>query len=100
MSEVIEERIGAADHAAGQVPEPSWELKHSLQVTFVEWKLSKCLGKILTILDAAIQDSRQNKATKDLCRSAMNDTMTAIRSHAMPEGYGEAGYKLQPAFEP
>lgn len=76
----------------------SWEYEYSLQVTFVEGVLRNVLGKILTVADAVIADGRQNKAAKDMLRSAMTEGMSTIRRAAMPSGMGECGYKLTPNF--
>jgi len=36
--------------------------------SFIQWRFSKMLGKILTLIDASIGDKQQNKAIKDLIK--------------------------------
>lgn len=36
----------------------------------IDWRLRMLAGKVLTVIDAALGDKRQNKATKDLIRNA------------------------------
>ena len=48
----------------------SWNNKETklANYSFIQMRLSKMLGKTLTIIDASIIDSKQNKATKDLLK--------------------------------
>lgn len=41
--------------------------------SLIEWRLKGLTGRILTAVDAAIPQGKQNKATKDIIRSAIMD---------------------------
>lgn len=41
--------------------------------TLIEWRLRGLTGRILTAVDAAIPQGKQNKATKDIIRAAVMD---------------------------
>jgi hypothetical protein len=65
----------------------------------VEHRLSRLLGKVLTLMDACVADGRQNKACKDILRADFNSEINYLRSVNADPNMVEAYYKLQPTFD-
>jgi hypothetical protein len=51
----------------------------------IESQVSFLQGKVLTVIDAAILDERQLKATKDLIKSAFSEQLSWIGQLCFPE---------------
>jgi len=81
--------IGAKD-SKGKTVQMSDIKEATADYSLIEWRLNGLAGEVLTIIDAAIPEHRQNKAIKDLIRQKVRDEFVYFSETLIPEQIREA----------
>tara|TARA_Y100000310_G_scaffold158420_1_gene157820 strand:- start:374 stop:703 length:330 start_codon:yes stop_codon:yes gene_type:complete len=78
MSDIDADKFGTIDIATGEY-NPGWEGNKLADYKFIERHLKSLSGKILTVIDAAIPEGKQNKSIKDLIRADFLNKFTEVQ---------------------
>lgn len=66
-----------------EVPKFGWDDAKLADYVFISEEMRKMLGRVLTVIDAAIVDNRQNKAVKDTIRGHFTDEYAQLTDMLM-----------------